>query len=122
MSVNVSIKVSVNVSHMVTSALACHKASVHYQIANSTFFTKNALVLKFSAFFAFVGVILPIPSLYLFRFSKTYDNFSEFQYHLIDIWPHVIGSVVIPPYIYVQNKSLRRFIFIKYRDVFYNML
>ena len=49
-SVNVSIKVSVNVSHMVTFALACHKASVHYQIANSTFFTTSALVLKFSAF------------------------------------------------------------------------
>ena len=56
------------------------------------------------AVFAFVGSILIIPSVYLFRFSKTYDNFSEFQYHLIDIWPHVIGSIVIPTYIYVQKK------------------
>ena len=71
---------------------------------------------------AVFGSILIIPSLYLFTFSKSYDDFSEFQYHLIDIWPHVIGSVVIPPFIYEQNKSLRRFIFIKYRDVFYNIL
>ena len=74
------------------------------------------------AVFAFVGVILLLPSLYLFTFSKTYDNFSEFQYHLIDIWPHVFGSVIIPPYIYIQNKSLRKFTYRKYRDFFYNML
>ena len=41
---------SVNGSHLVTSALVCHEESVHHQIANSTFFTTSALVLKFSAF------------------------------------------------------------------------
>ena len=72
------------------------------------------------AILTLLGTILMIPSSYLF-FGNSFENFSEFHYHLIDMWPHVIFSIIVPLYIHFQNKSLRRFILRQYRDSFYNM-
>ena len=62
-------QLSVNVSYLVTSAWVCHKASVHHQIANSTFFTTSALVLKCSAFLDFRVTFLIV------NWSNKYLNF-----------------------------------------------
>ena len=55
--------------------------------------------------------IIGIPAIYVYYFAEdTGPGWSEFEYFLMDLAPHVTITVILPLIIYLQNYRLRRFL------------
>ena len=81
----------------------------HY---NSSAFNPEITNLKMIYCAVILFPIIGIPASYVYYIADDKGlRWSEFEYFLMDLAPHVTITVILPLIIYIQNHRLRRFVF-----------
>ena len=79
---------------------------------NSSVYNPEITNLKMTYCAVILFPIIGIPATYVYYIAEdTGPGWSEFEYFLMDLAPHVTITVILPLIIYLQNDRLRKFVF-----------
>ena len=94
---------------MKTNSVSIQRIRGHYNISA---YNPEITNLKMTYCAVILFPIIGIPAGYVYYIAD--DNgpgWSEFEYFLMDLAPHVTITVLLPLIIYLQNHHLRKFVF-----------